>query len=192
MMRGYHKRGIPDFLEREKWMKEKTQIERITDLMRKPEIKKRIGIVHLQMVKDSKSLCGLSPFSSPQKAVDMMKPLFELSDREMFAILSLNVKLEPMAVEIVAVGGISTCIVDVRNIFKHALLNNASYVICFHNHLSGDPEPSHEDHMITGRIRESGKLLGIPLIDHLIIGEFGFYSFQESGLVEQCDSNNVA
>lgn len=179
-------------LERERLMKEKTQIEKITGLMSKPEIKKRIGIVHLQMVKDSKSLCGLSPFTSPQKAVDMMRPLFEMSDREIVAVLSLNVKLEPMAVEIVAVGGISTCMVDVRNIFKHALLNNASYVICFHNHLSGDPQPSHEDHMVTGRIRESGKLLGIPLLDHLIIGEFSFYSFKESGLIEPYNSNDAA
>ncbi|SET55891.1 JAB domain-containing protein [Lacrimispora sphenoides] len=179
-------------LERERLMKEKTQIERITDLMRKPEIKKRIGIVHLQMVKDSKSLCGLSPFTSPQKAVDMMRPLFEMSDREIVAVLSLNVKLEPMAVEIVAVGGISTCMVDVRNIFKHALLNNASYVICFHNHLSGDPQPSHEDHMVTERIQESGKLLGIPLLDHLIIGAFSFYSFKKSGLIEPYNSNDAA
>lgn len=97
-----------------------------------------------------------------------------------------------MAVEVAAVGGISSCSVDIRNIFKHALLNNAAYVICFHNHLSGDPDPSRDDKNLTKRIQESGKLLGIYLIDHIVIGNPGFYSFREHGLIDFGNSNEVA
>jgi DNA repair protein RadC len=169
-----------------------TQEEKITEMMKRPIPKKRVGIVHLQMVKESRTLYGLKRFSNPQEAVEMLKPLLELSDREMFLIMSLNTRLEPMAVEIAAVGGISSCSVDIRNIFKHALLNNAAYVICFHNHLSGDPDPSHDDKNLTKRIQESGKLLGIYLIDHIVIGNPGFYSFREHGLIDFGNSNEVA
>uniref|UniRef100_UPI00345FF475 JAB domain-containing protein n=1 Tax=Lacrimispora sp. TaxID=2719234 RepID=UPI00345FF475 len=173
-------------------MKKQTQEEKITEMMKRPIPKKKVGIVHLQMVKESRTLYGFKRFSSPQEAAEMLRPLLELSDREMFLIMSLNARLEPMAVEIVAVGGIDSCIVDIRNIFKHSILNNAVYVICFHNHLSGEPEPSREDKNITKKIQESGKLLGISLIDHIVIGNPDFYSFREHGLINFNNSNEAA
>ena len=100
----------------------------------------------------------------------------------MVLVLSLNGRLEPQAVEIAAVGGISSCSVDIRSLFKHALLNNAEFVICVHNHPSGDPGPSREDEEITGRIRSAGALLGIELVDHIILGEGdAYYSFRDHG-----------
>ena len=71
---------------------------------------------------------------------------------------------------------------DIRSLFKHALLNNAEFVICIHNHPSGDPGPSREDEEITGRIRSAGALLGIELVDHIILGEGdAYYSFRDHG-----------
>ena len=67
---------------------------------------------------------------------------------------------------------------------KHSLLNNAAYVMCFHNHPSGDPEPSQADRLLTRRLEDSGRLLEIPLIDRIIIGDGGFYSFREYGHIE--------
>lgn len=100
----------------------------------------------------------------------------------MMLVLSLNGRLEPQAVEIAAVEGVSSCSVDIRSIFKHALLSNAEYVICFHNHPSGDPEPSREDELLTGRIRSAGELLGMELVDHIILGEGNaYYSFRDHG-----------
>ncbi len=160
------------------------QEKKIVDMMKRPSPKKIVSMIHLQMVKEGRTLCGMRCFSSPMGAVEAVRPLFDLADREMVLVMSLNAKLEPMAAEVAAVGGVSMCSVDVRNIFKHALLNNASYVICFHNHLSGDPKPSSEDQAITRRIRECGNLLGIFLIDHIIVGEAGFYSFKEQGLID--------
>lgn len=165
-------------------MKEGLQNERIEDLMKQPEPGKWVGIVHLKLVKESRTLYGIKRFEEPKAVVEMVRPLFDLADREVMAVMSLNVKNEPLAVEIVAVGGLDSCCVDIRNIFKHALLNNAALIICFHNHPSGYPEPSQEDEQITRRIKESGELLGIRLLDHVIIGDGQFYSFQEYGKLE--------
>ena len=162
-------------------MKKLFQDKKLMEIMKQPVPRSCVGIVHLQMIKESRTLYGMKRFSNPETAVEMMRPLLKLSDREMFLILSLNVRLEPLAVEIAAVGGIDSCCVDIRNIFKHALLSNATCIICFHNHLSGCSDPSMEDRRITDRIKECGKLLGIPLTDHIIIGDADFYSFQEHG-----------
>lgn len=121
----------------------------------------------------------MDSFKSPTEAASTVRPLFEKADREMMVVISLDAKNTPIAVEIVAVGGIDNCVVDVRNIFKHAVISNASNIICFHNHPSGIPEPSEDDKAITRRIKEAGILLGIPLIDHIIIGDDTYYSLEE-------------
>ena len=106
----------------------------------------------------------------------------------MALVLSLNTKLEPQALEIAAVGGLNACSIDCRDIFKHAVLNNAAFIICFHNHPSGDPKPSMEDRKLTKRLEECGKILGIPLIDHIIVGEGPCcYSFKEQGMLSYTD-----
>ena len=163
-------------------MQKRTQEERILDMMKLPVPRKRVGIVHLEMVRESRTLYGMKRFQNPKDAAELVRPLCEKSDREMMLVLSLNGRLEPQAVEIAAVGGVSSCSVDIRSIFKHALLSNAEYVICFHNHPSGDPEPSREDELLTGRIRSAGELLGVELVDHIILGEGNaYYSFRDHG-----------
>lgn len=122
----------------------------------------------------------------------MVWPLLRKADREMVLALSLNTKLEPQALEVVAVGGLNSCVVDVKNIFKHSILNNAAYVVCIHNHPTGDPEPSREDVLLTQKISTAGKILGLPLIDHIIVGEYGFYSFREHGQIEQTLPDDAA
>ena len=164
-------------------MNRRTQKEQLDDLVKRPIPRKRVGIVHLEMVKESRCLYGMRRFSTPEEAVEMVKPLFERADREMVIVLSLNTKLEPQAVEVAAVGGLNQCFIDVKNIFKHALLNNAAYIICLHNHISGNPEPSREDRLVTERLIRAGSILGINLIDHIITGDNGFYSFREDGNV---------
>ena len=145
--------------------------------------RKRVGIVHLEMVRESRTLYGMKRFQNPREAAEMVRPLCEKADREMVLVLSLNGRLEPQAVEIAAVGGISSCNVDIRSLFNAlTLLNNAEFVICIHSHPSGDPGPSREDEEITGRIRSAGALLGIELVDHIILGEGdAYYSFRDHG-----------
>ena len=160
------------------------QKEALESMMRRPIPKKKFGIVRLQMVKESQTLYGMKRFSNPAEAVKMVRPLFRMADREMVLVLSLNAKLEPMALEIVAVGGVDTCYLDLKGIFKHALLNNASYIVCFHNHVSGYAEPSREDRLMTERVSQAGFILGLPLVDHIIVGDGSFFSFRESGLID--------
>lgn len=163
-------------------MKEKTQKEKLEDMLKRPIPKKKIGIIHLEMVKESRCLYGMRRFTDPKEAVETVRPLYERADRELLFVLSLNAKLEPQALEIAAVGGVEECALDVRSIFKHALLNNASSVMCFHNHPSGDSSPSPADKRVTRRIEQAGKILGVELVDHIILGDKGtFYSFRQNG-----------
>ncbi len=151
-----------------------------------------ISIVQIQMKRTGKSLCGVGALSSPTAVKDMVHPIFEIADREVFAVLSLDTKLLPVALEVAAVGGIDSCIVDVPNIFKHAILSNASHVLCIHNHPSGDPTPSTEDMRITKRIKLAGDLLGISLVDHIVICEDAYYSFKEQGDLNFKNQENEA
>lgn len=153
--------------------------------MKEPGPKKRISIVRLHMLKEDSALYGMERISEPQQAVEAVRPLLDMADREMVLVMSLDAGMHPVAVEIAAVGGVSSCPVDVRNLFKHAILSNAGGVICFHNHPTGNPEPSREDYQITENIRQAGNILGIPLLDHIILGKNGFYSFKASGALEQ-------
>lgn len=184
--------GVPALFligERGIIMRAYTQEERIRGMMERPIPKKKIGIVHLEMIKERRTLYGMERFSNPREAAEMVRPLFERADRELLLVLSLDNKLAPMALEIAAVGGLNSCCVDIRSIFKHAIVNNGAYVICFHNHPSGDCSPSGEDRRITQRIAESGRLLGIPLVDHIIIGAGGEYqSLAELGMVQRFEA----
>lgn len=75
------------------------------------------------------------------------------------------------------------------HIFKHAILNNGAYIICFHNHPSGDIQPSQEDIKLTRRIEECGRILGIQLVDHIILGgEGNYYSFSSQGKIHRFDA----
>ena len=184
--------GVPALFligERGIIMRAYTQGERIRGMMERPIPKKKIGIVHLEMIKERRTLYGMERFSNPREAAEMVRPLFERADRELLLVLSLDNKLAPMALEIAAVGGLNSCCVDIRSIFKHAIVNNGAYVICFHNPPSGDCSPSGEDRRITQRIAESGRLLGIPLVDHIIIGAGGEYqSLAELGMVQRFEA----
>jgi len=160
-------------------MQKMTSKEQVEGIIRRPIPRKRVGIVHLKMVKEEKTLYGMRRFGNAKEAVEMVRPLFQYMDREIMLAFSLDSKLQPMAVEIVAVGGVDSCIVDVKNIFKHAILNNASNIIIFHNHPSGVPETSREDKKVTMQIGEAGELLGIKLIDHIILGDDDYHSMRE-------------
>ena len=167
----------------------KTTEMEIKSMMERPIPKKKIGIIRLKVEKEQKSRWGMKRFRSPKEAVEAVSSMFAYSDREIVAVLSFNSKMEPMAAEIVAVGGLNASYVDVKNVFKFAILNQAAYVMCFHNHPSGDPEASPDDEKLTARLTEAGELLGIPLADHIILGDGSFYSFREH---KWMDKNGVA
>ena len=80
-------------------------------------------------------------------------------------------------------GSLNQSIAHPRDIFQRALLSNAARIIVGHNHPSGNPQPSENDCLFTSRLKEGAELLGMPLLDHLIVGRDAYYSFCEEGLL---------
>ena len=105
------------------------------------------------------------------------------SDRqqEYFLTLSLNGAHEVTAVRIVSIGLVNRTVVHPREVFAEPLMDRAAAIICCHNHPSGNLEPSGEDREVTHRLKATGDMLGVPLLDHVIFGENGYHSFLESG-----------
>lgn len=104
-------------------------------------------------------------------------------DKEYFKVIILNVKNAVVKVVDVAVGSLSAALVHPRELFKVVIKANACRIIIVHNHPSGDPSPSDEDMNITRRLKKGAQLLGIKLLDHVIVGKEGFFSFKENGLL---------
>ena len=102
---------------------------------------------------------------------------------EVFILITLNTKNIITGYFEVHRGTINTSLVHPREVFKRALLNNASNIMVAHNHPSGDPNPSKEDIQITERLKEAGNLLGINLLDHIIVGEDKYMSLKEKGVL---------
>ncbi len=100
-------------------------------------------------------------------------------DREHFRVLLLNTRHEILDVVDVSVGGLASAPVHPREVFKEAIRRSAAALILVHNHPSGHPEPSREDVLITEQLRAAGRLVGIEVLDHLIIGERTYTSLRE-------------
>lgn len=110
----------------------------------------------------------------------LLRPLLEREPSEVFVALLLNGKHRVTGFAEVSRGTLTSSLVHPREVFGPALREVAAAVIVAHNHPSGDPEPSHEDLEVTRRLREAGVLLGVPLLDHIIVGEQGsFVSLRE-------------
>ena len=107
----------------------------------------------------------------------------QCNTEEVFILITLNIKNIVTGYFEVHRGTINTSLVHPREVFKRALLNNASNIMVAHNHPSGDPNPSKEDIQITERLKEAGNLLGINLIDHIIVGEDKYISLKEKGVL---------
>ena len=118
-------------------------------------------------------------FTTIESIIDseIVKKELKHSDREKFIVIHLNIKNNILSYEIVSIGSLTTSVVHPREVFKGALLANAASVIFLHNHPSGDPEPSEDDKDITKRLKQAGKILGINVLDHIIIGGDTWYSF---------------
>jgi len=105
-------------------------------------------------------------------------------NQEIFLVITMNVKLNIIAIHIATIGLMNRTIIHPREVFRHAYIDNAYAVVVAHNHPSGELIPSDEDIEITERLVEAGKILGINVIDHLIISQNGFNSLRENGYMQ--------
>ena len=131
----------------------------------------------------------LWPDADPIPLVRGPETIFELtadirrSNREHFVGFYLNSRNQVLRREIISIGSLNASIVHPREVFIPALAVSAASLILAHNHPSGDPSPSEEDLAITRRITESGRLLGIELLDHVVVARDAYTSFKERRLL---------
>ena len=118
--------------------------------------------------------------SCPQDVADFLMPRLRYAAKEQFVVILLNNKNKVIGTEVVSEGSLSSSIVHPREVYAPAILHHAAAIMVAHNHPSGDPKPSTEDTEVTRMLVHSGKVLGIPMIDHVIIGDGNYYSFLEN------------
>jgi DNA repair protein RadC len=121
--------------------------------------------------------------ATSKDAYNAMKGRLADLPHEEFWLVMLNRANAIVKKELISRGGVSGTVVDTRIIFKMAIEHYASSIIICHNHPSGNVKPSDADIRITKNIKEAGKIMEIPLVDHLIITEQGYYSFTDEGLI---------
>ena len=140
-------------------------------------------------LEEGRALFSDQPMSNPEAALDVMRRELSGYDREVLCVVNLNSRLQPINFHVVSVGDLSQSIAFIPNILKSGILSNAQSFMLLHNHPSGDVTPSQEDIMLTRRVLEAGKILGIGCVDHIIVGGGnGFYfSMREQGTLDFTD-----
>lgn len=120
---------------------------------------------------------------SPEDGANFVMNDMRFLTQEHFVCLYLNTKNQVLHRQTIFIGSLNASIVHPREVFKEAFRRSAASIICFHNHPSGDPSPSREDIEVTKRLVECGKIMGIEVLDHLIIGDNKYVSMKEKGFM---------
>lgn len=118
---------------------------------------------------------------SPEDVFKLVEPEFRHLKKEHFICVYLDTKNGVIAKETVSIGSLNASIVHPRELFRGAIKRSCASLICAHNHPSGNPEPSLEDIEVTKRIVDAGKIIGIEVLDHIVIGNFNYVSMKEKG-----------
>lgn len=136
----------------------------------------RVSIVHEKTLE-------LKPIENYLSLVVIAQAILGDKDREYFVGILLDVKNCPLAIHVISIGTVAESIAHPREVFKEAIVYGASGIVLIHNHPHGDPNPSSSDTQRTKQLVEAGKIIGIPIVDHLIIGNgtSKHYSFRNNG-----------
>jgi DNA repair protein RadC len=121
--------------------------------------------------------------TSPETAAELALPALAGADRERCVALLLDTKHRLLRRVTVSVGSIDHTFIAPRELFRDALLTNATAVVAAHNHPSGDPEPSRDDELVTRRLVAAGEVVGVDLLDHLVVGGDRWVSLARRGVV---------
>ena len=144
---------------------------------------KRVNIVSVRMVKECSMLYKNRVIRSPEDGYRLLQQFLGEVDREHFIVVCLDTKNQPTAINVCHIGSLNASLVHPREVMKPAILSNAASIIVGHNHPSGSAEPSQEDIQVTRKLVEAGKIIGIDVIDHIVMGEDEFVSLKEKGYV---------
>ena len=139
--------------------------------------------VGIRMVKEP-PLYSTEPMNTPEAAVRVMAEALKQFDREVLCVVNLRSDLKPINMNVVSMGTLDQSLAHPREILKSIVLSNAGSVMLMHNHPSGQLQPSKEDVALTDRMQKICTLLGVPILDHIIIGNSDqYYSFKEHGTI---------
>ena len=144
----------------------------------------KLNVVRVKLIDDT-PLFGNELIQSADDAIFLMQKELRNCDRETFCALHLNAKGKPLSMSVVSVGSLNSTLVHPREVFKASILSNAAAVIFMHNHPSGDLTPSEDDKRTTKQLEKAGKILGIRVVDHIIVGENkeNYYSFHANDIL---------
>lgn len=123
--------------------------------------------------------------NSPEKVVSLARGFLRIHEEseEYLYMICMDTKLHMTSVFELSHGNVNSSVVGIREMFQKALLANAVNIIVMHNHPSGDPTPSREDIEVTKRMKEAGRIVGVDVLDHIIIGRPGYCSIKEKGYI---------
>ncbi len=145
----------------------------------------RIPIYQVKLVRDGSLTTERKKIDAPTTAANVLHQYFEGADREHFVVLLLDTRHQIIGIHTVTVGVLDAALIHPREIFKPAILANAAALILGHNHPSGDPTPSPEDRAVTRQTVAAGRLIGIAVLDHVIVGDEPRYvSLAEAGILD--------
>lgn len=152
--------------------------------------RRRVAKVRVEMIKERSVYCKTQELNNPERAAEFARSLYyetignelRCPSKEVLTVCCVDAQSKPLVIEHVSIGTSNSAMVGIKEVFQSAILSNADGIFCFHNHPSGSPTPSVEDGLMTTKIREAGKLLGIPLRDHIVVGDEGYYSYEEKGV----------
>ncbi len=132
---------------------------------------------------EKESLHETYDITNPEAVVKVIRASIKDKAKEHFKLIILNTRNKIITITGVSTGTLSASLVHPREVFRDAIRHSASSVILVHNHPSGDPDPSDEDMRITRRLVDAGRIIGIDVLDHIIIGKDTYRSFKEKGLI---------
>jgi len=159
-----------------------SETQTIKDEMKQKEEIKSVSIIKIKMVKAGSIPYGDEQVVNSRVAAKIARSFLGDTDREHFLVLILDQKNRVNGINLVSTGSLSGVSFHPREVIKPAILGNAARIIVIHNHVSGDIQPSQEDLKMTEKLRDAGKILGIQVLDHIILGEGQHFSFEKNNI----------
>lgn len=147
-------------------------------------MRKYISNYKIQLVKESNYIADRKIIRSPRDCFEIMKCIYDTCVTEQFNIIMLSTKNHVLGISTISTGTLNASIVHPREIFQIVFLQGmVTSIILVHNHPSGDANPSQEDLALTKKLVDAGKLLDIPVLDHIIVGDTAYVSLKEKGVI---------
>ena len=146
-------------------------------------MKKKVDFISLKIYREKTVEYESKGITNPDRAFEAISNIIDNTDRECFGVIMMNNVNEINSFEICSVGTVNMTLAHPREVFKGAILSNASKIMLFHTHPSNTIEPSQTDIDTTKELIEASKILQIPIIDHIITCERGYFSFAEHGIL---------